>query len=419
MPDPTLSEYAGDLAPAGYDRTEASTRRKVIEAALFDSSLRVTSMFESGSWTHGTSIKAKSDVDYMAVAVGPRPAWPSSALAAAKTAVKGCDWKITDVRVSSPVIGITYYRQPDFEVAPAWYKERFNGFDVYWIGGRGDEWVLSAPGAHLSYVNQQNDRLGKKVKPLVRLLKAWKHNAGAPVSSFYLEMRTAEYAADETVIIYDVDLRRMMNDVLAHGARDMNDPARIVGRIPACGSDEKRRRTLGMLRTAISYLRAADEAKTAGDRMGYWLAMRSVFGDELPVADVVTSDSAAWREAADEELRQLIDDMLHTEKTHLAAAERLQGLHLWLGIAATVMATGAAATIVAALSEVAAGLLALGAAIVSGVLTFMKPERIAEQHLAAGRQLAALRVQARQVLNLDLPSARIRRASQGHQRHRL
>ncbi len=57
----------------------------------------------------------------------------------------------------------------------------------------------------------------------------------------------------------------------------------------------------------------------------------------------------------------------------------------------------------AALSKVAAGLLALGP-IVSGVLTFMKPERTAEQHLAAGRQVAALRVYARQVLNLDLPA---------------
>jgi hypothetical protein len=78
------------------------------------------------------------------------------------------------------------------------------------------------------------------------------------------------------------------------------------------------------------------------------------------VAGLVTND-AAWREAAAEELRQLIDDILHTEKTHLAATERLQGLHQWLGIAATVLAAGAAATIVAALSRAAAGLLALGA----------------------------------------------------------
>jgi Second Messenger Oligonucleotide or Dinucleotide Synthetase domain len=239
-------------------------------------------MFESGSWTHGTSIKAKSDVDYMAVATGTRPRWPSSALEAAKTAVKGCDWKINDVRVSSPVIGITYYTQPDFEVAPAWFNKRISGFDVYWIAGRGDEWVLSAPGAHLVYVNQQNDRLSKKVKPLVRLLKAWKHHVGAPVSSFYLEMRTAEYAAGETSIIYDIDLRRVFNSIVAAGARDMNDPAHIVGRIPACASDEKRRRTVGMLSAALSNLRAADEAMSAGDRSAYWVAMRNVFGTDYP-----------------------------------------------------------------------------------------------------------------------------------------
>lgn len=121
------------------------------------------------------------------------------------------------------------------------------------------------------------------------------------------------------------------------------------------------------------------------------------------MAGLVTDD-AALREAAGEELRQLIDDMLHTEKTHMAAAERLQGYHLRLGLAATVFAIASVATIVASASQVAAGILALGAAIVSGVLTFMSPERTAEQHLAAGRQLAALRVKARQVLNLDLPS---------------
>src|SRR6266704_1576804 len=114
VPDPTLTEFAGSLAPAGYDRTEASARRSIVQEALYTSSLRVTSMFESGSWTHGTSIITKSDVDYMAVATGKRPIWPSNALAAAKTAVNGCDWKITNVRVSSPVIAVTYYRQPHF-----------------------------------------------------------------------------------------------------------------------------------------------------------------------------------------------------------------------------------------------------------------------------------------------------------------
>lgn len=122
MTDQTLTEYAGGLAPPAYDKAGASIRRKAVETALAASSLRVTSMFESGSWTHGTSISAKSDVDYMAIATGSRPFWTSSALAAAKTAVTGCDWKITGVRVSSPVIAITYYSQPHFEVAPAQWR---------------------------------------------------------------------------------------------------------------------------------------------------------------------------------------------------------------------------------------------------------------------------------------------------------
>jgi hypothetical protein len=218
----------------------------------------------------------------MAVASGTRPAYPSSALASAKNAIAGCDWKITSVGVSSPVVHVKYHVPPDLEIAPAWYKGRTSGWEVYWIGGRGDEWVESAPAAHLHYVSTQNDRLRKEVKPLVRLLKAWKYNVGAPVSSFYLEMRTAEHAAGETVIVYEIDLRQVMHKIVTASARDMNDPARIVGRIPACSSDEKRRTTIGLLNSAIAALQTAEAARDKGDRTAYWLGMRSVFGDHYP-----------------------------------------------------------------------------------------------------------------------------------------
>ena len=116
----------------------------------------------------------------------------------------------------------------------------------------------------------------------------------------------------------------------------------------------------------------------------------------------MVSKAEEWREAAREELRQIIDDLLHTEKTHLAAAERLGKVHRRLGLTATVLATASGATVLSDQSKLAAALLALAAAIASGVLTFMKPDKHAEQHLATGRQLAVLRVRARQTLNLDL-----------------
>ena len=85
-----------------------------------------------------------------------------------------------------------------------------------------------------------------------------------------------------------------MNAIVAADARDMTDPAHIVGRIPACASDEKRRSTVRLLNPAISELRAADAAKTAGDCYGYWQAMRNVFGTDYLMAHLVTND-APWR----------------------------------------------------------------------------------------------------------------------------
>lgn len=282
MSDTTLESYVAKLVPAQYGKTETSTRRSKVENTLRQSSLRVTSVFESGSWSHGTAITAKSDVDYMAVATSPRPVYPSSGLATAKAAIKGSDWKINDVGVSSPVVQIRYYTPPHFEIAPAWFKETKGGYRVFWIAGRRDEWVLSAPAAHLAYVNTQNDRLAKRVKPLVRLLKAWKYNVGAPVSSFYVEMRAAHYASGESSIVYDIDLRACFRRMINVDVCDMNDPKGIADRIPACSSDEKRRRTKRLMEAALTSLECADAAKDRGARTDYWGAMYDVFGSDYP-----------------------------------------------------------------------------------------------------------------------------------------
>ncbi|MEV8513466.1 hypothetical protein [Dactylosporangium sp. NPDC051484] len=282
MVDATLYGFAETLAPAAPDRTEVSLRRQKILQALSRSNLRVDSMFESGSWSHGTGVRAHSDVDYMARATGNRPMRPSTALAVAKEAIRGCDFKITSTAVSSPVIAVGYSSVPNFEIAPAWYYGTSNGFDVYVIAGRKDEWVFSAPEAHLKYVDRQNDRLSKKVKPLARLLKAWKYHMGVPVSSFYLEMRTAEFAAGVKSIVYDVDLPSMLGRLIGFGVRDMNDPEQIVGRIPACASDEKERRTIQLAKDALAHLAKAAAAKERRDAGEYWNSMYQIFGAGYP-----------------------------------------------------------------------------------------------------------------------------------------
>jgi hypothetical protein len=109
-----------------------------------------------------------------------------------------------------------------------------------------------------------------------------------------------------------------------------------------------------------------------------------------------------YRTAISAELQKLEEDMLYTEKAHFVAAEELSAIHLWVGLIATVTAAGAAATIVAHNSPVLSGSLALVAALASAMITFVKPDKKAAQHLAAARRLGAIRVLARQHRELDL-----------------
>jgi hypothetical protein len=109
-----------------------------------------------------------------------------------------------------------------------------------------------------------------------------------------------------------------------------------------------------------------------------------------------------YRAAITAELQRLEEDMLYSEKAHFVAAEELKRVHLWVGLVATVTAAAAAATIVADKSPVLSGSLALVATLASALVTFVKPEARAAQHLAAARNLGAIRVQARQHREVDL-----------------
>ena len=120
----------------------------------------------------------------------------------------------------------------------------------------------------------------------------------------------------------------------------------------------------------------------------------------------MASDPYEPRAALSGELEQLLNDVHWTAKGHFASASILRGTRLALGTVATVAASAAAATIFTN-NETVAGVLALVSAAFSGLLTFLKPEELATQHLSAGRRLTALAVEIRQALTLDTPTAQI------------
>jgi hypothetical protein len=282
MSDSTLDGFAASLVPPALDRTTVSGRREAIEEAVKAKTTSV-GLIESGSWSHGTSLKGFSDVDYMSLLPGTaRPTLPSTALSSLKQAISGAHWSIKELRISSPTVKVTFYEPPHFEIVPAYYKQKHQDISVFRIPGPNDEWIESIPLAHNSYVSEVNDRLSKKVKTLVRLVKAWKYSQTVPVSSFYLEMRTVQYSSDESTIIYDIDLRAVFRKLVLGEMRSMNDPLGIVPRIPATSSESNRITALRLAREALGHLEAAEAAQTNGDRSAYWSHMTSVFGYDYP-----------------------------------------------------------------------------------------------------------------------------------------
>lgn len=276
-----IEGFVGTLVNQAPDQQLVAQRRADINQLLTNAGVLWT--FESGSFTHGTAIPRYSDVDLMArIPYSWRMLEPYSALLKVKEALSAKSYLFSSLKISSPAVKVQYSYGPNFEVAPAYFdRSTSSGDDVFEIPAPG-EWVASVPSAHNRYVSSQNDRLGKRVKPLVRLLKAWKYYADVPVSSTYLELRTAEFAAGESSIYYTVDMASVLRKMIETDFRAMNDPIGIVTRIRACSSDDNRRKAIAAAKVAKDSLWAAIEAKNREDKSAYWQAMYSVFGADFP-----------------------------------------------------------------------------------------------------------------------------------------
>lgn len=131
-------------------------------------------------------------------------------------------------------------------------------------------------------VRYVDDRLGGKVKPLIRFLKAWKYFRDVPISSFYLELRVAKYAAGEKSIIYDIDVKRVLRELWDGQLADMQDPMEISGYIPACKTETLRADALSKLITAVTRADKARGAASGGSIQDAFYWWRLLYNDQFP-----------------------------------------------------------------------------------------------------------------------------------------
>jgi hypothetical protein len=282
--DEGFRDFLTKLTPSSAESDTAKNHRASIETRL-KNDFGLRRFFRTGSFGNGTSISGYSDVDYFASLPTDQLKQSSNYTLTKVRDALDARFPNTGVRVNCPAVKVPFGTavSETTEVVPADYVGKTDDDHyIYDIPDSSNGWMRSSPDAHNAYVLQEHQRLGNKVKPLVRFIKAWKFFRQVPISSFYLELRVAKYAAGESWILYSIDVKRVLRWLYDNNLAAIQDPMRVSGYIYPCSSDVKLEDTKSKLATAVSRAEKAYEAEHAGridDAFSWW---RLLYDDHFP-----------------------------------------------------------------------------------------------------------------------------------------
>jgi hypothetical protein len=281
--DEGFRDFLKKLTASTAESEAAKNHRASIETCL-KNNFGLKRFTRIGSFGNGTSISGYSDVDYLA-------SLPTDQLANSSTHslnkvrnVLDARFPHTDVHVSCPAVVVPFRGAVTgtTEIVPADFVVEDNGYKIYDIPDCSGGWMKASPDAHNAYVKWVDGKLGGKVKPLIRFIKAWKYFRDVPISSFYLELRVAKYASEEQSIVYEYDVRNVLRLLWDGQLARMQDPMKVSGYISPCKSDATHADALSKLSTAYTRAdkaRAASDAGNLQDAFHWW---RLLYDDQFP-----------------------------------------------------------------------------------------------------------------------------------------
>src|SRR5439155_17813688 len=110
----------------------------------------------------------------------------------------------------------------------------------------------------------------------------WKYYRDVPISSFYLEIRTTNYAAGENTIVYSIDVKNVLARMHDSGLARLQDPMGISGYIDPCLSDAQFEDAKSKLLTAVIRAEKAREAEQNEDIKNAFDWWDLLFGGNFP-----------------------------------------------------------------------------------------------------------------------------------------
>lgn len=286
--DEGFTTFLSWLLPLQTEYDKGASHKTSVENCLINK-FKCYRFFETGSFGSGTGVRHYSDSDFFAV-IPNEELWDDSSytLTKIKEGIRATFSTTTCIKVDCPSVKIPFgtYKSEDMEITPCSFggiiETPLGKFSAYEIADCNSSWMLSSPDAHNKYVKQQDDRLGNKLKNLIRFVKAWKYYNNVPISSFYLELRCTKWAESESAIVYNIDLSSFLKHLQKISLASIQDPMGISGYISASKTDIQKKDALSKLNTAVTRAEKAQDAKSKNDidNAFYWWDM--LFNNEFP-----------------------------------------------------------------------------------------------------------------------------------------
>lgn len=282
-----FDRYLAARAPTDSHKAEVRRYRERVREIIADNH-RLMGFSQSGSFQHGTAVMPYSDVDYIArIHYEDKPGSSNTILNNLRDLLKRELWDAT-VTVRRPTVTIEFPGLlPYYEITPG-YLHRGGTTDedrVLLIPAPAGGWREAAPQAHNKFVADMDRKHGGDVRKTARLLKAWKYEDSVSISSFYLEMRAAEYGKNNDTMFPFTAIRSIVATLVSQGLPAMNDPARLVARINACSSEFAHTSSMSDLRKFKKDISAAFVAWLANERYDMNLALQAIWGSDFPYSD--------------------------------------------------------------------------------------------------------------------------------------
>jgi hypothetical protein len=263
-----FGKFIATVQPLLGEHLKATSHRDSVKSCL-EKNFKCYDFPETGSFGNGTGVRHYSDTDYFGVCP-VEELWSGSeyTLSKFRDALKKTFWNTDGIGVNTPAVSIPFgtYASETMEVTPAMFNgliETPHGKKGYYsIPDFSNGWMQSSPAAHNSYVSHHDKRLEGKLKPLIQLVKTWKYYNNAPISSFYLELRTTKYAEGESSILYDIDLKNVLKFLADNDLPMLQDPMKVSGYVSACSTAAKKETALTKIKADANRAITAVEHRT-------------------------------------------------------------------------------------------------------------------------------------------------------------